>query len=112
MTDSVWSWLLGRVDSPHLLTGLCYIAKHSINGECKVLNLSEPQPMELSTGGYLSLIFLNQMKFCIFCETQNSDRNSETLEDTEDTRKLQAEKFSCIWDFSEPREFENWCTDD
>lgn len=112
MTDPVWSWLLDRFDSPHLLTGLCYVAKHSINGECKVPNPSGPQPMELSTGGCLGLIFLNQMKFCISCEIQNSDRNSKTLEDREDTRRLQADKFSCIWDFAEHREFENWCTDD
>lgn len=68
--------------------------------------------MELNIGGYLGLTFLTQLRFCIFYETQKSDRSSKLLVDTEVTRRLQAVKFSCIWDFSEHREFEDWCTDD
>lgn len=33
----------------HLLTSLDYVAKHSINGKCKVAGLSGPYPKELDT---------------------------------------------------------------
>lgn len=68
--------MLARVNLPHLLTGLDYVAKHSINGECEVVSLSGPYPKELDTD--ISKAYVSESaKFCIFCEIRNLDRNSE-----------------------------------
>lgn len=53
----VGAWLLDRFDSPYLLIGLYYVAKHSINGACEAISLRGTQPMELNTdvtGAYVS----------------------------------------------------------
>lgn len=74
MNDWVGAWLLARVNPPHLLNGLDYVAKHNINGECKAVSLMGRIPRNWILT-YIRLMFLHQLKFCIFCELRNSDRN-------------------------------------
>lgn len=44
VNDCAGAWLLARVNPPHLLSGLDYVAKHSINGECKAVSLTGHTP--------------------------------------------------------------------
>lgn len=80
MNDRVGAWLLGRVDSPQLLIVLYYCqAQHKWGMRVG----HSPWNWILM---YLRFMFLNQLKFCIFCETRNSDRNSKIQKVLEDCR--------------------------
>lgn len=72
----VRAWLLAVINPPHLLTCLHDVAKHGINGQHEVISFSG-HILRNWILTYLGVMFLSPLKFCIFCEIRNSDKNSE-----------------------------------